>query len=195
MDTRSNVVRLEERKVRKGLNLREGIFGAQPGVSVLARDLLASVSFLNFLHEVVPGGFCHLRSGWDTVNASGVMDLWRAGARAPPVRAAISEVLRNVMIWWWEMLERRPIKAIQFSEPGGFVWRARLPRLRDLALSMGEASVVTICTDASGSHGCIEKSLNLPAPKPHRLSPTPTQHRKTKGGKAEKTKLAQQKRD
>ena len=94
-----------------------------------------------------------MRPGWGAVNSSGVMDLCRAGARASSVKVAISEVLRNDMIWWWEMLERRPIKAIQFSEPGGFAWRARLPRLRELALSMGEGSVVTIYTDASGTQG------------------------------------------
>ena len=33
------------------------------------------------------------------------------------------------------------------------MWRARLPRLRELALSMGETSVATVYTDASGLHG------------------------------------------
>ena len=153
VDTRENVVRMEEAKVAKGQRLCEEIAGANPGSEVSARDLLASVSFLNFLHWVVPGGFCHLRSGWDAVNGSGVMDLWRAGVRSPSTTVAISETLRNDMVWWWKMLEHRPPKNIQFCSSGGFVWRARLPRLRELALSMSETSVVTIYTDASGAHG------------------------------------------
>ena len=57
------------------------------------------------------------------------------------------------MVWRRKMLQSRPAKSIQFSESGGFVWRARLPRLRELALSTGEASVATVYTDASGRHG------------------------------------------
>ena len=76
VDTRANVVRLEERKVEEGLRPCEEIFGAQLGAVVPARDLLATVSFLNFLHWVIPGGFCHLMSGWDAVNESGV---WTCG--------------------------------------------------------------------------------------------------------------------
>ena len=63
VDTMANVVRPEERKVGKGLLPREKIFGAQSGAVVLAKYLLAAASFLNFLHWVIPGGFCRLRSG------------------------------------------------------------------------------------------------------------------------------------
>ena len=80
MDTKSNVVRLEERKVGKGLRLREEVFSVRPGAMFPARDLLATVSFLNFLHWVIPGGFRQLRPGRDAVNESGVMEMWRAGA-------------------------------------------------------------------------------------------------------------------
>ena len=153
VDTRENVVRMEENKVIKGQRLCEEVINAVPGSEMSARDLLATVSFLNFLHWVIPGGFCHLRSGWDTVNQSGIMDLWRAGARTPAVSVAVPEALRNDMVWWWRMLERRPAKNIQFCGSGGFVWHARLPRLRDLALSMSGTSVVTLYTDASGRHG------------------------------------------
>ena len=76
VDARANAVRLEERQVEEGLRLREEIVGAQLGAVAPARDLLATVSFLNFLHWVIPGGFCHLMSGWDAVDESGV---WTCG--------------------------------------------------------------------------------------------------------------------
>ena len=57
------------------------------------------------------------------------------------------------MVGWWKMLHSRPVKSIQFGESGGFVWHVRRPRLRELALSMGEASVATVFTDASGLRG------------------------------------------
>ena len=62
--TQSNVVRMEERKVEKGLRPCEEIFESRPGAPMPARALLATVSYLNFLQWVVPGGFCHLRSGF-----------------------------------------------------------------------------------------------------------------------------------
>ena len=153
VDMRENVVRMEESKVAKGQRLCEEVINTCSGAEMSARELLAAVSFLNFLHWVAPGGFCHLRSGWDTVNRSGIMDLWRAGARSPSVSVAIPEDLRNDMVWWWRMLERRPAKNVQFCESGGFAWHARLPRLRELALAMSETSVVTLYTDASGRRG------------------------------------------
>ena len=47
------------------------------------------------------------------------------------------------------MLSPRAVKILQFSDAGGFVWRPRLPNLRDLALSMGEDAVAPAYTDAS----------------------------------------------
>ena len=39
------------------------------------------MSFLNFLRWIAPGGFRHLRSGWDSANESGAMDQWGSGAK------------------------------------------------------------------------------------------------------------------
>lgn len=58
-DAYRGAVRMEERKVSEGPRLRKEIFGASPGSEMSARTLLASASFLNFLHWVTPGGFCH----------------------------------------------------------------------------------------------------------------------------------------
>ena len=65
VDARSNVVRMEGRKVEEGLRMCEAISESAPGATSQARDLLATVSYLNFLRWVAPGGFCHLRSGWN----------------------------------------------------------------------------------------------------------------------------------
>ena len=46
-----------------------------------------------------------------------------------------------------------PMDTLQFSDAGGFVWRPRLPNLRDLAPLMGEDAVATVFTDSSGKHG------------------------------------------
>ena len=103
VDTKSNAARLEERKVERGLRLREEVFGVHPGAVLPARGLLATASFLN-LHWVAPGGLRHLRSGWDAVNESGVMKLRRAGTRAASAVVLVSEALRNDMVWRWKML-------------------------------------------------------------------------------------------
>ena len=50
VDTLNGVVRMEERKVGKGTRLREAWFGAQPGTTMPAGELLALFTFLNFLH-------------------------------------------------------------------------------------------------------------------------------------------------
>ena len=63
VDTFLGVVKLEAREGEKGPRLRKKILEDRPGSEMPARSQLASASFLNFLHQVVPGGFCHLRSG------------------------------------------------------------------------------------------------------------------------------------
>ena len=50
VDARNGVVRMEERNVNEGRRLRDEILGARPGSTIQARELLASVSFLIFLH-------------------------------------------------------------------------------------------------------------------------------------------------
>ena len=153
IDTQDSVVRMEERKVEKGIRVREGIFESRPGATVPARDLLPAVSYLNFLRSAIPGGFCHLRSGWDAVNESGVMELRSTGARRASALATVSEDLRNDVAWRRKMLSTRPVKSLQFGESGGFAWHPRLPSLRQLAMSSGESSVVTVYTDARSLHG------------------------------------------
>ena len=115
VDARDGVVRMEGRRVDKGLRLRDEIFEARPGTTTQARDLLASVSFLNFLRWVFPGGFCHLRSGWGAVNESGAMGQWGAGVKRAPAVAAVTEDPRNDMVWWRKMLPTRPAKRLQFG--------------------------------------------------------------------------------
>ena len=112
VDTRNNVVRMEERNVEKGFRLREAISESRPGATMQDRDLLVAASSLNFLRWVVPGGFRHLRSGWDAANESGVMNLWRAGAKRASAVAAISEDLRNDMAWRRKMLSPRLAKRL-----------------------------------------------------------------------------------
>ena len=70
------VVRMEGRKVEKGLRLCEGISESRPGATAQARDLLSTASYLNFLHWVAPGGFCRQRSGRHAVNESRATELW-----------------------------------------------------------------------------------------------------------------------
>ena len=77
MDTAGVVVSIENKKIARGMSLRDEISRLRPGACVLARALLSSVSFLNFVHWVVPGCFRHLRSGRDISNESGVMEMWR----------------------------------------------------------------------------------------------------------------------
>ena len=108
---------------------------------------------MNFLRWVVPGGSCHLRSGRNAVSESGVMELWRTGGRRASALAAISEGLRNDMVWWRKMLSTRPAKRLQFGDSGGFVWRPRLPILRQLAMSPGESPVVAVYTGAPSLQG------------------------------------------
>ena len=73
-DTCYGVVKLEERKIVKGMRLREEIFGSTPCSESPARALLATVSFLNFMRWPVAGSFCHMRSGWGAANESGAME-------------------------------------------------------------------------------------------------------------------------
>ena len=94
-----------------------------------------------------------MRSGWYAVNESGVMDLWRSGARRASAAATASEDLRNALACRWKTLRTRPVKRLQFGERGGFARHPRLPNLRILALSSEEFAVAAIYTDASSIHG------------------------------------------
>ena len=95
------------------------------------------MSYLNFPQWEVPGGFCRLRTGWNVVNKTGVMELWRKGKKRAEAEARVSDGLRNASSWWRRTLGARPAKKLRFCSDGGFAWRPRLPRLRDRALDMG----------------------------------------------------------
>ena len=94
-DRKGYAAKLEERKKEKGMRLRAEIFEASPGSELPARTLLATASFLNFLHRVAPKGFCHLRSGWGAVGESGAMEQWRSGVRRATAQAVVTEQLRS----------------------------------------------------------------------------------------------------
>ena len=89
------LARLSERKCAKGRELRLWLLSTQPEKEVSASDVLRTVSHLNLVELVAPGGFCHRRGGWGILNASGVMDKTRKRPRSAdcPVRA--SEGFRN----------------------------------------------------------------------------------------------------
>ena len=93
VDTYCCVVQPEERKIHKGLGLREELFEASSGSELSARALPATLFFLSFLRFAAPGGFCYLRSGWDAANDSGAMDQWKSGIKgtnAQPVAENVS---------------------------------------------------------------------------------------------------------
>ena len=101
---------MEERKVLEGPRPREEIFGASLGSEMSARSLLDSASFLNFRYWVIPGGVCHVRSGWGAVNESGAMDLWRPGRSRSSAQAKVAEQLRN------DMLRRRKMLSVSGAD-------------------------------------------------------------------------------
>ena len=152
-DTCRGAVRTEERKVSEGPRLREEILGASPGSEMSARASLAFASFLNFLHWVIPGGFCDLRPGRGAANESGAMDLWRPGRSRSSAEARVPEQLSNDMLRRRKMLSARPTKKLQFGKDGGIVWRPRLLSLHKQAVLMGSDAVAAIYTDASSLRG------------------------------------------
>ena len=117
--------------LRQGASLRLGASSLSSGSTMSARAPLSSVSFPNFLQWVAPGGFCHLRSGWDAVNATGAKGVWRAGEGRAESQAVVSEALRNNTLGGWKMLSARPPKKVHYGRDGGFAPHPRLPRLRE----------------------------------------------------------------
>ena len=57
------------------------------------------------------------------------------------------------MVWRYMMLSSRPMKKLQFCEPGVSRGNPCLPNLRDLALYMGDSFVATVYADASSIRG------------------------------------------
>ena len=73
-----------------------------------ARGLLSSVSFLNLVRWVAPGGFCHLRNGRDVVGDFGFGALWQSGGGRAEVQVSITDELRSDVVWWPKAMESRP---------------------------------------------------------------------------------------
>ena len=61
---------------------------------------------------MAPGSFCNLRSGWEPVSESGVMDEWRYYASSVDCLVASSDVFRTDICWWRTAIEARPSKRI-----------------------------------------------------------------------------------
>ena len=120
-------------------------------ISYACSAFLFPASYLNFLQWIAPGGFPRPRSGWNIVNACGVMGRSRAGARGADCPGEVSDEFRNDTCWWWRASESNPVKRIRHSPSGSFAWHPQLPGLRDKALSVGRDSARSIYTDASGS--------------------------------------------
>ena len=124
--------------------LREEIFGLQPD---------SSVSFLNFIQWIAPGGLCRPRHGWIIVNVSGVMALWRSGASCAETLVVATDELRGDMMWRRGAPESHSAKSLHFVDQGAFVLHPRLRGLRDKAPSMGPEAACTIYSGAGGSRG------------------------------------------
>ena len=116
-----------------------------------ASTAFPAASFLNCLQWIAPGGFTHLRAGWDIVSAAGVLDKVRDGVRRADCSAEATDAFRNDVCWRNRALESGPTKRIHHAPSGGFVWHPRLPDLEDKALSLGRGAARAIFTDASGS--------------------------------------------
>ena len=94
---------------------------------VTARPVLATASFLNFPRWVVPGGFRHLRGGWNLVGDSGVMDEWRGGSKGADCSAEI------IVKFWRDVMSWRPCLMDSASKPTQHAlsdWRTRKKRPR-----------------------------------------------------------------
>ena len=148
-DTLSMELQIAPDKKKKGLSLISDTLALQ---NMPARELLQTISFLNFLEWVVPGGFAHLRAGWDIINESGVMRDWAEGRRTNPA-VYLPPVLRNDLHWWRTALESDPVKPIHYSADSCFVWHPRLPDLKSRILAQNPSELNVWYTDASGSIG------------------------------------------
>ena len=153
MDTSESAVRTEDKKLARGMTLHQEMFGLRPESTLSARTLPSSASFLNFIQWATPGGFCHLRHGWNVFAGSGIMELQRPGGGCAETHVVVAEELREGMLWWSKVLEPRPTKSLRFADRGGFAAHPRLRGLRDTALSIGLDAACAIFTDAAGSRG------------------------------------------
>ena len=73
-------------------------------------------------------------------------------------QASVTEQFRNEVAWRRKMLSSCLSRQLRFGKNGGFVWRPRLPLLREHALSMGQDAVGDR-TRASSLRGTHASSL------------------------------------
>ena len=81
--------------------------------AVLNTDL-----FLDFLPEVAPWRFLHLRSCWELANECGAIEKWCNGGGSVDCGVASSEDSRNDMSWRRRAVEGGPSKRIQHRQDG-----------------------------------------------------------------------------
>ena len=135
------------------MTLRHELSGLRPGSTTYARVLLSSASFLNCVQRVAPGGFRHLRNGWNVVNESGIMELRRLGDGRAEVQVAGTEELRNDVAWRRRAPGMRPLGILHFTDRGGFVWPPRPVSLREKASPMGPDALFAMYADAESTRG------------------------------------------
>ena len=121
VDTGDGVVRIEEMEVAKRLSFCYEIFWLRTDSTMSAHALLSSASFLNFVRLIVPGGFRHLRNGWNAVNVTGITELRGAGNGRAEVQATATREPRGDMVWRRKALESRPSESLHSWGRGGFV--------------------------------------------------------------------------
>ena len=106
-------VRSAKETYTKGQELRLQWLFMQPEKKASAGHIQRSVSYLNFVEWVAPGGFCYLRSGWDIVKGTAEMDKWRWGSFNPDCRVCVAGEFRKDLSWWRRALNKCPAKATQ----------------------------------------------------------------------------------
>ena len=93
------VVEIDAGKLQRGMALREAASSLPSGSTLPARTALPTVSFLNFLQWVAPGGFIHLRRGRNVVNKSGRVGDRRGGVRQADCPETVSSEFRYDTCW------------------------------------------------------------------------------------------------
>ena len=151
--TECGAVEIDRGERRKGMAVCDAVVSLPARSTLPAQSVLPTLLYLNFLQVLAPGGVANLRSGFRIVNACGIMDRWRAGAKQADSPAEASTEFRNEMCWWWRAVESSPLKRFRHFPSGSFVRCPRLPDVRVKALCLGRDSACAVYTDASGSSG------------------------------------------
>ena len=79
--------------------------------------------------------------------------MWRTGRERAESRAVVTEILRDDMLWWRQMLNDRRSKKLHYGREGVSARHPRLPLARQRALSRGQDAVCAVYAEASGSRG------------------------------------------